>query len=77
MLVKEAYSSAITKLDVGLTYRNITLSDRVNKILIRYFNPKGIFLDYLGGYGLFTRLMRDKGFDFYNTDQYCQNIFAE
>jgi hypothetical protein len=75
--LNEAYSSAITKLDVGLTYRNITLSDRVSKILIRDFNPKGVFLDYAGGYGLFTRLMRDKGFYFYHTDQYCQNIFAE
>jgi hypothetical protein len=75
--LKEAYSSAITKLDVGLPYRNIYLADRVSKILITYFNYKGVFLDYAGGYGLFTRLMRDKGFNFYNTDMYCQNLFAE
>jgi len=73
----EAYSSAITKLDVGLAYRNIELSDRTSKILLKYFDPAGTFLDYAGGYGLFTRLMRDKGFDFYNTDKFCQNLFAE
>ena len=55
--LNEAYSSAITKLDVGLVYRNVELSDRVSKILVKYFNPNGTFLDYAGGYGLLTRLM--------------------
>lgn len=73
----EAYSSTITKLDIGLPHRNIFLSDTVSKLLVKNFNASGKFLDYAGGYGLFTRLMRDKGFDFYNTDKYCQNIFAE
>lgn len=73
----DAYSSAITKLDVGLPFRNITLSDLVSKLLLKYFNYKGTFLDYAGGYGLFTRLMRDKGFNFYNTDKFCDNLFAE
>ncbi len=75
--LEEAYSSAITKLDVGLPYRNINLADTLSKVLVRYFNYKGVFLDYAGGYGLFTRLMRDKGFNFYNTDKFCQNLFAE
>jgi hypothetical protein len=75
--LEEAYSSAITKLDIGLPYRNNYLSDVVSKVLVKHFNAKGKFLDYAGGYGLFTRLMRDKGFDFYNTDKYCQNLFAE
>ena len=75
----EAYSSAITKLDVGLVYRNRTLSDYTEGLLLRHFDTisNGKFLDYAGGYGLFTRMMRDKGFDFYNTDKFCQNIFAE
>lgn len=73
----EAYSSAITKLDVGLTHRNLMLSGSVGKLLLDYFNYNGVFLDYAGGYGLFTRLMRDKGFNFYNTDKFCQNLFAE
>lgn len=72
----EAYSSAITQLDIGLPYRNYTLADRVGKILAENFDTKKIYLDYAGGYGLFTRLMRDKGFNFYHTDKYCQNIFA-
>jgi len=75
--LSEAYSSAITKLDIGLPYRNINLTNTVGKLLVRDFNYKGAFLDYAGGYGLFTRLMRDKGFNFYNTDKFCQNLFAE
>ncbi|HEY8782436.1 MAG TPA: class I SAM-dependent methyltransferase [Mucilaginibacter sp.] len=75
--LKDAYSSAITKLDIGLPFRNIYLSERVSKLLRTNFNYKGIFLDYAGGYGLFTRLMRDKGFNYFNTDKYCQNLFAE
>lgn len=75
--LEEAYSSAITKLDVGLLYRNLLLRDRVSKILISDFDKNGVFLDYAGGYGVFTRLMRDNGFRFYNTDKFCQNLFAE
>jgi hypothetical protein len=36
----------------------------------------GRFLDYAGGYGLMTRLMRDYGFDFHWSDPYTQNLFA-
>ena len=75
--LEEAYSSVITKLDIGLASRNINLADRVSKLLIKNFKYTGTFLDYAGGYGLFTRLMRDKGFNFYNTDKYCPNLFAE
>jgi hypothetical protein len=73
----EAYSSAITKLDIGLVGRNEIMREKLAPILSNYFNAEGKFLDYAGGYGLFTRMMRDSGFDFYHTDIYCQNLFAE
>ncbi len=75
--LEEAYSSAITKLDIGLLHRNELLRDITTKILTHHFNPDGIFLDYAGGYGVFTRMMRDQGFDFYHIDPYCKNIFSE
>ena len=75
--IEEAYSSAITKLDVGLLSRNQMLCEQTGKIILTHFKNKGKFLDYAGGYGVFTRMMRDKGFDFYHTDKYCNNIFAE
>jgi hypothetical protein len=73
----EAYSSAITKLDIGLVQRNLEMVEVAHPMIMKYFDHNGAFLDYAGGYGLFTRLMRYKGFDFYNTDKYCENLFAE
>ncbi len=73
----EAYSEAITKLDVGLVQRNIELANFTERLLVNYFNDDAAFLDYAGGYGLFTRIMRNKGFNFYSTDKFCKNIFAE
>lgn len=75
--LNEAYSNAITKLDLGLVQRNIDLSKTVYPVILQNFDPSKKFLDYAGGYALFTRLMRNKGIDFYNTDPYCENIFAE
>jgi hypothetical protein len=75
--LEKAYSSAITNLDVGLVARNIQLSELVQSFIGNYFDPCGKYLDFAGGYGLFVRLMRDKGYDFYRHDRYCVNIFAE
>lgn len=75
--LSEAYSDAITDLDVGLVSRNIMLAQRVQDIILSSFKKDPTFLDYAGGYGLFVRLMRDRGFDFYREDIYCENIFAQ
>jgi hypothetical protein len=40
------------------------------------FHKADSFLDYAGGYGLFTRMMRDIGFDFYWNDPFSQNLTA-
>jgi 2-polyprenyl-3-methyl-5-hydroxy-6-metoxy-1,4-benzoquinol methylase len=72
----EAYSSAITQTDVGLISRNFNYAERTQKLLLDHFNTERPFLDYAGGYGVFTRLMRDRGFDFYHEDAYCDNLFA-
>lgn len=41
-----------------------------------FFNKDAKFLDYAECYGVFVRLMRDIGFDFYWQDKYTQNLFA-
>jgi len=75
--LKESYEEVINKSDVGYVGRNILLS-KVTKLIINYFfSIQGKFLDYGGGYGLFVRLMRDLGFDFYWQDNYCKNLFSE
>lgn len=75
--LSEAYKEAITFSDIGLVSRNINLSQCVSELLIKHFDIKGKFLDFGGGYGLFVRLMRDKGFNFYRQDIFCANIFAQ
>ncbi len=45
-------------------------------MLYFFFDKHGKFLDYAGGYGIFVRLMRDIGFDFYWYDKYTPNLFA-
>ena len=75
--LSEAYESAITALDVGLVRRNLKISESVAEIIDRYFDVKGKFLDFAGGYGLFVRLMRDNGYNFYHYDAYCENIFSK
>jgi Methyltransferase domain len=72
----EAYGSAITELDIGLVSRNLLWTPIVEKIVKNNFTKNAKFLDYGGGYGLFVRLMRDKGLDFYRMDIYCNNTFA-
>jgi hypothetical protein len=72
----EAYSDPIVLADVGLVGRNLQ-SARVSRTVIRLlFDARGRFLDYGGGYGMFVRLMRDQGFDFYRYDPHCKNLFA-
>ena len=73
----EAYSDAITRSDIGLLGRNIQMSAYSRRLLRTCLDPNGKFIDYGGGYGVFVRLMRDSGFDFYRYDPLCTNMFAE
>lgn len=72
----EAYQNPITCSDTGLLERNIALSRKVAVLIYKLFDPNGRYLDYAGGYGVFSRLMRDSGFEFYHVDPFTQNIFA-
>lgn len=75
--LEEAYSRPIAKSDVGLVSRSTISAEVTAKMILLYFNSQGKFIDYGCGYGLFVRMMRDKGFDFYGYDKYCQNLFCE
>ncbi len=74
--LSEAYQNAITSLDLGYAGRNTYSSYITAGIIELFFNYKDKFIDYGGGYGLFVRLMRDCGYDYYLEDKYCQNLFA-
>jgi hypothetical protein len=73
----EAYQEAIDNTDTGILNRNIVNSAWLELILECLLIEKGKFVDVAGGYGLLTRLMRDKGFDCYTIDKFCQNLFAK
>jgi hypothetical protein len=73
----ESYQSAINFCDTGILARNIRLRDSASTIINFFFNPSGTYLDYAGGYGIFTRLMRDIGLDYLWSDKYSTNIFAK
>ncbi len=73
----ESYAESINVSDTGYIQRNINLSHKITILLILFFNKKAKFLDYAGGYGVFARMMRDIGFDFYWDDLYTNNLFAK
>lgn len=72
----EAYKYPINISDTGIMMRNIYFSKIVSSILYFCYDKSAKFLDYAGGYGIFTRLMRDIGFDFYWHDDYTTNLLA-
>lgn len=45
-------------------------------MILKHLQKAERFLDYAGGYGIFVRLMRDMGHNFFRQDNYCANIFA-
>ena len=73
----EAYLNPITDNDAGIMGRNIDFANRVSSILWWEFGKDSTYLDWAGGYGIFVRLMRDVGFDFYWLDMYSDNLFAK
>lgn len=74
--LEEAYTSAIYSGDSGLLRRSRVLST-VTAALIRSEGlSRGTFLDWAGGYGTLTRMMRDKGFEFFTVDAYAKNLLA-
>lgn len=74
--LEEAYSDAISVSDTGVMSRNNNFAKTTNVILSLIAKKDDKFLDYGGGYGIFTRLMRDKGFDFFWYDKYATNLVA-
>lgn len=71
----EAYAEAITPSDLGLVGRNLAFAD-ISAGLLTWLGIRGRCIDDGGGYGLFVRLMRDRGFDFFRRDPFCDNLFA-
>ncbi|MDD3437173.1 MAG: class I SAM-dependent methyltransferase [Candidatus Gastranaerophilales bacterium] len=74
--LEEAYNDAITASDTGIMQRNLMFRELVSNVIYKLFDKDAKFVDFAGGYGIFTRLMRDVGFDFYRSDKYAPNLAA-
>ncbi len=72
----EAYKSPINISDTGYMQRNISFCKKVSIFLFLFFDKRSSYLDYAAGYGVFVRMMRDVGFDFYWDDKYTENLFC-
>ena len=72
----KAYAESISETDTGIMARNLVLSRIAATLILTRLDRNGVFLDFAGGYGIFVRLMRDLGFDFFWSDRYARNLLA-
>lgn len=73
----EAYSKAMTALDTGAVSRNQTCAWLTAVVAgLAGISSREPYLDFGGGHGVFTRMMRDLGFDFRWFDRYAENLYA-
>ncbi len=75
--LEAAYAQPISEIDVGLASRCVN-SARILEALIRgECLGAHRHLDFGGGYGLLTRLARDRGIDMLHHDPLARNLFAK
>jgi hypothetical protein len=72
----EAYAEPINPTDTGIMRRNLVLARITAAVINVFFDRRAHFLDFAGGYGIFVRLMRDRGFDFFWDDPHAPNLMA-
>ena len=72
----EAYASPISSIDLGLLGRNYRLVEITTRLMNRVLKTAEPCVDYGGGYGVFVRLMRNRGIPFYHRDPMAKNLFA-
>lgn len=75
--LQESYTEAINLSDTGILARNEYLRKIVTVLTFCFFGKNTKILDWGGGYGVMTRMLRDDGWDAYWYDEYAQNIFAK
>jgi hypothetical protein len=71
-----AYADPIADVDVGLPSRCVRLAAVVEALVRSERLGARTHLDFGGGYGLLTRLVRDRGIDMRHHDPFATNLFA-
>jgi hypothetical protein len=72
----EAYASAIARQDVGIMHRNLLNCEVTSSVLNLLFPKAASCVDFGAGHGMFVRLMRDRGFNFFWSDLHAPNDYA-
>ncbi len=74
--LEEAYSSAIACQNVGIMRRNLANCKVTSAVLNLLFQKTSNVVDFGAGHGVFVRLMRDRGFNFFWPDLRATNDYA-
>lgn len=75
--LEEAYRRPASKIDVGMADRCVSTAQTTVALARRLgIGPEEPCLDWGGGTGLFVRLCRDYGMNFFYSDPYAVNVFA-
>mgnify|MGYP003338973942 CR=1 FL=1 len=74
--LESSFGAEQHNLDLGAVDRCSVVLDFVEVLVRREKISTGTFVDWGGGYGLMTRMARDRGLDFRNLDPYVKELFA-
>lgn len=75
--LEEAYAKRGIGFDNSMATRTIQLVIDTIALLHQFrFDREKLFVDFGGGTGIFTRLMRDHGFNFFHHDKYEEPYFS-
>jgi SAM-dependent methyltransferase len=72
----EAYATESWAIDTGLIARNLQLAGRIGAFLKRACPPSDLIVDFGGGTGMLTRLLRDAGWQVLCHDPYRKPLFV-
>lgn len=75
--LEQAYADPVSEIDIGLPARCFYVARTAEAIIRAQHLGASRHLDYGGGYGLLTRLMRDQGVDMRHHDPFAKNLFAQ
>jgi hypothetical protein len=75
--INEVHKKAISSFDVGLVSRGVSASKLISTFFFLQREMSITGIDWGGGTGLLTRLLRDLGLNFKSHDKYATNSMAE
>ncbi len=75
--IEKAHSKAISNLDTGLVSRCVSAGRMISTLLFLEGERESKGIDWGGGTGLLTRLLRDQGFHVRSYDKYASAAHAE